>query len=304
MFGASHPPRPSILLATTSTFVIVAISYFLATFLAENLVEPNPFAMLGGLFIVPFCLLLAIQQYRGTFRRVPSAASMTSRLLYVFGGFGLFLMFSIASDAIKDKVTWRLMDTILTSTFIAGLVGIVLGRLNARWAKKLIVARASGVASGQRGFSIRELLLALGVVAFMTGIASHRVRMAPPRFAEHITAVDAPLGLPHGATDVSYGKSIGGAIAFEFTTDEAAFREWVEAGIGSIESSASGMSLQEITTPMTISRFYTFTPSELDGPNTVTVAMGLSYAWSKEDRSVAAAFDRTTGRAYYCSHSH
>jgi hypothetical protein len=50
-------------------------------------------------------------------------------------------------------------------------------------------------------------------------------------------------------------------------------------------------------------RYYVYS-TELKGPDRITINSGLSYSWSKEDRGVHAAFDRTTGRAYYQAHFH
>lgn len=271
---------------------------------AANVVEPNPFTMLGSLVILPLSIVLAAHQYRGTFRLVPSAAKTTSVLLYIFGGFLLFAGVTTAGEAVVEGVSMRLFASFLFPMFGAAALSLAAGRMNALCSAKLRADLATGATSPrQSGFTLRELLLVVGVLAIMTGITAQFIGSAPPTFAEHIDAAAAPVELPDGATDVSYCRGHRGTIAYEFTIDEARFRDWVSSGIGSIEAQSAGIPLQEITSPFTIKRYYLYS-SELSGPYDVTIASGLSYTWSKEDRGVYAAFDRTTGRAYFHAHYH
>lgn len=297
-------PRPSKLLTTVSVLVIAGNLFLLSAFIAANVVEPNPFAMMGGLFILPLCVLMAAQQYRGTFRRVPSAAKTTSVLLYIFGGFLLLGVVTSTGEAVLEGVSLRLMTSILIPMLIVASASIAIGRMNALWAQRVRAVVATGAeAAVRRGFSVRELLLAVGVVAAMTGITLQFIRSAPPWYAENVDASAAPFGLPVGARNVSYCKGYRGTITYEFTIDESAFRKWVDSGIGSIESESAGIPLREITSPFVITRYYAYS-SELNGPNDITVKTGLYYSWSKEDRGVYAAFDRTNSRAYYHAHFH
>ncbi|MEM6471344.1 MAG: hypothetical protein AAF802_17415 [Planctomycetota bacterium] len=129
------------------------------------------------------------------------------------------------------------------------------------------------------------------------------IRSTPPRYAENVSVADAPFGLPPSAIDVSFCQGSRGTIAYEFTVDETSFREWVAEGIGSIESNASNTILEQITTPVSITRYNAYS-SELNGPDSITVNNGLHYSWSLEDRGVQAVFDPNTSRAYYFAHSY
>jgi len=218
--------RPSKLLATISALVIAGNLFLLSAFIAANVVEPNPFAMMGGLFVLPLCVLMAAQQYRGTFRRLSSAAKTTSVLLYGFGGFLLFGVATWTGEAVLKGVSLHLMTSILIPMAIAASFSIAIGRMNALWSQRIRAAVASGaVAPVCRSVSLRELLLAVGIVAAMTGITSHFIRSAPPRYAENVDVSAAPVGLPVGAADVSYCKGYRGTIAYEFTINESAFRD-------------------------------------------------------------------------------
>ena len=109
--------------------------------------------------------------------------------------------------------------------------------------------------------------------------------------------------MPDGATDVSYYRGFRGTRAFEFTIDEAGFRNWVSSGIGTIESNSAEVSLAEVTSAAKIVRYGDLSP-EPDDPEEAVITEGLTYCWEKEDRGVYAMFDRTTARAYYFAHSH
>jgi len=209
-----------------------------------------------------------------------------------------------AGEAVVNGTSLRLMAPILIPMLVTASFSVAFGRMNAMWSRKLRAVMDSGArAPLHRGFALRELLLAVGVSAAMTGIATQYIRSAPLKYAENITPSVSPFGLPDGATDFSYCKGYRGTIAYEFNIDESSFCEWVNLGIGSIESKSAGISLREITSPYTIRLYYTYS-FELNGPNRITINSGLYYSWSKEDRGVYAAYDRTTSRAYYHAHFH
>jgi len=256
------------------------------------------------MMLLPFALAAAVQQYRGTFLRVKSAARAISIALYVLFGLAIFGLITIAGEAIVDGTSLRLIAPIL---FMFGLVsGLALGaaRLNGNWSRELqsvSVQRPHPIPS--LGVSLRELLAGLTLICVMTGVTSWIARSVLPPFAEGVAASEAPVTLPAGARDICYANGPRGAIACEFTTDEASFRKWVASGIGSIESLSAKVHLAEITTPASLLRYHCYAP-ELVGTDRALVGEGLEYHWSKEDRGVHAVFDRVTGRAYYHSHSH
>jgi hypothetical protein len=164
-------------------------------------------------------------------------------------------------------------------------------------------ATTPGDAAPIARFSRRDVLAGLSVLAFVAALVFCVVKSTPPMYAEHVSRDEAPVKLPPGARDVSYCQGFRGTIAFEFTIDEDQFVEWVQSGIGSLESNAADVPLKPIAEPFTITRYYALT-KELEGPDFATIKDGLSYRWTKEDRGVSAAFDRGAGRAYYFAHFH
>ena len=259
---------------------------------------------MGGVLIAPLFSVLAVQQYRGTFRGVPSAATTASVIQYGWGGLLLFGVATTAGEAMADSIAVSFLASVLVPMFLSASFSLVSGRMNALWARCLRTAFCAGAARPiQRGFSLRELILAVTVIAAMTAITTPLIRTAKPKFAEHIHAADAPFHSPAGATDVSYSRGFRGTVAFEFTCDELAFRDWVVAGIGSIEARAAAVPIREISSSHTITRYYAYA-SQLNGPTEIAVNSGLFYSWSREDRGVHAVYDRATGRGYYHAHYH
>jgi hypothetical protein len=176
--------------------------------------------------------------------------------------------------------------------------------INRSWAGRLKpAATAEANEAPWMRFSLAELMGAITLIACMTALVSYFIRTQRPQFAEHVSPQEAGLSLPEGAHDVSYGRGIGDTIAYEFSTDEASFRAWVESGIGSIESNAANVPIKPISEPVTVMRFLELTPV-MKGPKRITVHDGLYYAWSKEDRRVDAVFDRKTQRAYFQYHGY
>lgn len=297
-------PQASKLLAVLSALVIAGNVFLISAFVGSSIIDPNPFAFIGGFFVLPICIFLAVQQYRGTFRRVPSAAHATSMMLYIVGAFLLFGAATSTAETIQKGISLRLTAPFLVPMLAAAFSSIAIGKLNSRWCQSMLAAIESGAqAPVHRGFSLRELLLGVGIIAAMIGIGFHLIRTAPPRYAEGVDASAVSFDLPSGATDVSYGRGVRGTIAYEFTINEAAFRQWIDSGIGSPEAQSAGIPLEEITSRFTIPRYGATSP-ESKGPDEITINQGLYYSWSKEDRGVYAAFDRTTGRAYYHAHYH
>jgi hypothetical protein len=295
-------PKPSKTLIVLSAIVIAGSLLAVSATIATQVIEPNPLLWFGILLFLPLVLALAIQQYRGTFRRTTSAAKVAGVILYVLGGLATFALLSTVGEAIGDGTSLWLMYDLLTCMSMFAAVCLVAGRMNWVWSRTLRAAVADADFAARRWrFSLREMLLWFSLVAMTIGVACLLVRSTPPRFAEHVPASAAPLDLPPGATDVSYSQGVRGAITIEFSVDEDAFREWVANGIGSIEAISAHLPLREITTHESVRR-YTIDSDDPDDDGRVTVSNGLYYYWSEEDREVHAVFDRTTGRAYYSAH--
>ncbi|MCA8991076.1 MAG: hypothetical protein KDA88_03815 [Planctomycetaceae bacterium] len=173
--------------------------------------------------------------------------------------------------------------------------------MNRSWSRRLQAASDGANAVSHQKTSAWEWLVAAVSIACVAVLAMYYASTDLGQFGEHVSRDKAPGGLPADATDISFCFGYRGIIAYEFSTDEQEFVEWVNSGIGSIESRAANVKIVPISEPISITR-YNFLSDELTGPGTATISDGLYYRWNKEDEEVFAAYDRTLGRAYYYSH--
>lgn len=296
--------RPPVPLVVASLGVIAWCAWMLSKVAADMVVAPNLMLIPGLLVMAPLLVVVIAFQYFGTFRGDASAASGVRVLYYVLGGGALLMALGTAGGSLDDPEALALMGSFFGTLLVFSIAAGLVGWLNGRWARALR-ADATGAGRGVawRDITKRDLLVFAGVLVAIGILSVSIVKSSPPRFAEHVTAAEAPVHLPDGATDVSYALGFRGTQAYEFTTDEASFRAWVDSGIGSIESETAEVPLREIVEPRTITRYFQYAPA-LDGPERITVEKGLSYRWSKEDRGVYALYDRPTGRAYFAAHFH
>ncbi|GAB5406566.1 MAG: hypothetical protein Aurels2KO_47970 [Aureliella sp.] len=292
----SDPARPPILLATLSILVIVGCVVLISLGIAILVTSWDPGAVVAGFAMLPAPIVLAIQQYRGTFLQVRSAAQVSSVLL-LLGGICSLLPVAAMAEILwaGGKLPWL---GLLLPMIVASVLGFTMHSCNRRWARR--IRQLQGTA---RKLAARDFLAAALACGAVVMLSCFCIQTATPQYAEHVTVDEAPFGLPPAATDVSFCQLYRGTIAYEFSIDEASFRRWVASGIGSIESNTSSTRVEAITVPVPITR-YSALSAELDGPDRVTVAEGLHYSWSFEDRGVYAVFDSTQKRAYYYAHFH
>lgn len=263
----------------------------------------NPCSLIGGVILLPLPLVLAIQQYYGTFHAKELSALTTAKLLFIIGGIAFFAFIMTLGNLFFDqmRLPWiSLLIPILTF----GLVSSILGWLNLGWSRQLKSSSPSKshIIKTTR-FLFRDLLTGMIAITSVTILVVYFIQSTPPQYAENVPYNKVPCRLPVDASNVSYCQGSRGIIACEFTIDEIAFINWVDSGIGSLESQAANISLQPITTPYTIRRFNNLS-SDLSGSDYITISEGLFYHWTKEDRGVYAAFDQSRNRAYYFAHYH
>lgn len=294
----TETPKPTTLLVALSVLVIAFSLFLVSAALAAFTVTWDPCSLIGGAIILPLPAALAIQQYRATFRRAAPAALTAAVILFIIGGLAAFAFATTFGEIAMGggELPWFSLLLPMLAVAIVGLFG---GWLNLRSRRNL---PETAIGAGWQ-FSRREILVALAAICVLTGLTASFIRSTPPRYAENVSVAEAPFGLPANATDISFCQGFRGSIAYEFTVDETSFRDWVADGIGSIESNASNTQLDPITTPVSITRYNAYS-SELNGPDSITVNIGLHYSWSFEDRGVYAVFDSTTNRAYYFAHFH
>ncbi len=287
-------PRPSNLLLANSVVVIGACMFLVALGISGLMTTWDLGAMFGGLIIIPWPALCGYQQYVATFKRRAESAAMASGLAYTISVFPILFSTGFTAVFLLDDKLPQFDISLVPLVFAAPF--ITAGYLNLRWGREL---RASGYQPADKRFriSVRELLAMTAIIGAMLAMTMTFVR-DNQQFGVEVSADEAGVHLPENASRVSYAHGFRGNVAYEFNTDEASFRKWVEGGIGSFEAEKANVPIEEIRGGATIRTFCAMTDG-VTGPDTITVDKGLSYYFSAEDRVVSAVFDRTTGRAYY-----
>lgn len=295
--------KPPFALVGSSLFVLAACMLWISVAISALTVTWDPCSLFSGFALLQLFAYLAFHQYSGTFRHDSKSAFITSLFLFVVGGMAwLAVAITLIEMPVEGvRIPWL---SLLTPLFGFGVVCGAFAWINLSWSRRIERSLPADEQSADwTRFSIRELMAAVAAIACVIALTTFIVRSAPPRHAENVSRDKAPFGLPAEASGISYCQGIRGTIAYEFTIDEKGFVKWVESGIGSIESEAANVTVQPIKAPYTIRRYCNLAPG-LTGQDSITVVNGLFYNWSKEDRGVHAAFDRTTNRAYYYAHFH
>lgn len=295
-------PRPSKLLLANSVIVIGACMYLAAGFIAALTVVWDPSVMFGGLILLPLPLALGFQQYFGAFRRRAKSAWAASSLAFFLSILALMFGACFVALGIANSKFSTLTESIAPLAF--GLYFLAIGYLNRRWHFQLQTSGWSPV-KGQFRITTRELLSATAVVAGMLAMTAQFIRDDGPQFAVDVTREESGLRLPENASRVSYAHGGFGSIAYEFDTDEASFRKWVEAGIGEIETGPVNGPISEIDARNGIMMTrYTFFISQAQETGLIVIEEGLTCLASSGDQWIHAAFDRKTNRAYYNANYH
>jgi membrane protease YdiL (CAAX protease family) len=255
------------------------------------------FLLLAILPILLIMLVAILSQYRGTFQN-DAAAAFNSSIVW----------FAIAAFLLVPPV----MSLDLSRLVFVGPPAAVCAALcyaNRRRYGQLQRLFAEHPELRTRPATVRRSRSWIWILCGVVGVASLVFGIPSlPHTAEHVDAAQALFELPAGARDVSYYRH-GAWIAYEFTTDEWAFRHWITGDRFAPEPGVEkGVVVEEIDEPYTVQRYLLGVlqeagrAAELDGTHLATVTDGLQYDWSIEDRGVHAAFDRKTGRAYLYIH--
>lgn len=260
-----------------------------------GLVRPGRFAIAAAI-ILPCCATTAIQQYRGAFRYVPFAGSMTCVILFVISGALLFGAFAEMTQLVDARGRHLPRHSVILPLLVAGVMGLAAARMNAKWAQRVrAVLVASPDSHRPRIYTLQGLLSLITAVALLAGFAVWWDRLANPRIAEHVVPSEVPFILPPGASDVCYRLSPRGPTWYEFTVDEKTLRSWIEERVEILNLERGVEAIEEIDVPVGISRY----------AGRATVYQGLCYASPARARgrdfTIEAAFDRAQRRAYFAA---
>ena len=183
--------KPTRMLLVVSGLVIFFSLFLIAVAIASLIVASDPFSVVAAAVTLPVTSVMAVQQYRGTFRRVRSAASASSLLLFVVGAFAIFAFVTTVGEIAVAGANLPWLSLLLPMLVIA-VVTLCGGWLNWDWQRKLPEFLAD---EGWR-FTLRDAIAATTAICFLTAVSSSLVRSIPPRHAENAKVTEAPFGLP------------------------------------------------------------------------------------------------------------
>lgn len=291
-------------LVVAAFVLLLTTACFLVFFSLRSTFEPRGrgerplfFAALGIAILMQFLLISFLPvrwQYRGTFRGDSASARKASLAWY-----------AVAALLILPAVMSLHLPAIVKAGPLAALLA-ALGFANQRRREQLERHYAEHPERRPQEETKRTSRLWLWILCGVMGVASLGLWLpdGPPHTAEHVAAANAGFDLPDGATDVSYYRH-DAWIAYEFTTDEQRFRDWIKGDRFAPEPGVEKfVGIAEIDEPFSIHRYLQGVRQEANeepanhGEDHATVTEGLEYVWEIEDRGVRAAFDRTTNRAY------
>jgi len=298
-------PRPSNWLLVVSVLNIGINLWLISQAFATYVIYSSSFLFWFGIVVGPFWLAIPIQQYRGTFRLAPSAARYCAVMLCLPGcliSLLLFVLFLtlLSSGAFAGVLLFNLPALVAPAVFFGA------AQLNRKRGRELdaFLATQSAIPN-QRKYSLRELFLAVGVVAVMSGVAARRIHTALPDYAdipwqaEHVDLDAVPFVLPASATDISYSQGYRGKLNYEFTVDEASFRIWVGTQIFATPDEEVYRMMSEIAPDFYEIERYTASSRTHSGRRSITIQDGLAFRKWSGNREIQAAYDRNSGRAYY-----
>ncbi|GAA4442443.1 hypothetical protein [Bremerella cremea] len=241
----------------------------------------------GSVLLIPPALYFLYQQYRSTFRHDSSAAARILAMCVAAASLVLVVTQPLGFAELGSSQSPLVVVAVVLVIDLAVLVVIV---SHWRWYHQLRAANAEGywpAASGS--FSLKELLLAFGVLAIVLGIG---IPLTKPNEGIRVDPQQTPLGLPSGAREVTYRRT-SYAIRYQCHLDEASFLAWqAERDDWEFEpiSQASLKFLSEDpATPLALVPHI--------------VQSGWVYHWHVEDQGLTITYDRDEERLFYYSHS-
>ncbi|WP_146118812.1 hypothetical protein [Blastopirellula marina] len=243
---------------------------------------------------LPWPVILAVVQYRGTFRRVPKSARRALLFSVLLAGLPFLVLAAVLTSGAAFRIGYSFWLKWLVAMIVA--LGIVLA--NRHWYRKIKAAVDNGwVAPTSQTISLREAMLLVGAIFVVLCVAVPIARNEKPNQALHVTAEDTPFALPAGAHDVTYFRYHGGHY-LQCSAEEDAFLAWYDQGVGTLESQAANVPLSPIQAPVGASIITGFADN---GPITEpqSVTSGWQYYWNQEDRWVSVIYDRPNKRLYY-----
>ncbi|RCS44738.1 hypothetical protein DTL42_17625 [Bremerella cremea] len=286
-------PRPNLAHILAAVAIILLSLVFIGT-LVPALIIPDGCTTFSAIIFLPWPVILAVVQYRGTFRRNPKSA----RIAFLSSVFLAVLPFLVLGVVLTSGAAFAIRFSFWLKLMAASLLTLGMMLANGHWYWELKEAVTDDwIGPASRIISLRESLLFVGAICVVLGVAVPIVHNTKPNQALHVTAEETPFSLPEGAYDVTYFRYFGGT-RFQCTAEEDAFLAWYDEGVGTLESLAANQPLDPIQKPTGTGVIVGFAAN---GPITEpqSVTSGWKYYWNREDRWVSVLYDRLNKRLYY-----
>lgn len=156
----------------------------------------DPCSLIGAVIVLLVPAVLAVQQYRATFRYNSRAAFASSVLLFIVAGFAFVAFATTLGEAIIEDARIPWMPLLLPMVAI-GAIAATSAWMNLSWSRRLQRSATEGQGTVDLArFSVRELLIAVAATACITALATHFVRSTSPQYAENVPRDKAPCRLP------------------------------------------------------------------------------------------------------------
>lgn len=235
-----------------------------------------------SVIFLPWPILLAVQQYRGSFRCHPSGAAWALGLSCI--PLPILTVFTLAGFTAADP-SWRL----LTCGLLLLVAQTIVVLSNWNWLHTLNAATREGWWPPPiKTVSVLELLLLVTSVAV---VLTAGLYVAKPLRGISVSASATPFSLPQGTHDVTYDVA-SYYERYECTVEEKSFLTWFDEKYGDAQ-------LESIEDTVYVQ---TFVGDSFHLENHA-VTNGWQYRWRKEDQGVSITFDRQNSRLYYDSHT-
>ena len=285
-------PRPGLLLVVFTVLSLVgylALAVYGCVGLFGNFRWTS---QLGSCICLAFGGYFTWQHYLAVFREVLGAAK------HVRGWYFSFVwIFAVVLAALLISVGFGSRANLIPALTVVSLLLLHVTFtwvLFNHWARTLGIAQAGDTTRERPRFSLRELLVAIALLASVLGVSASILRQHPVRLAQRILAADCPFYLPATARDVSFCYSREGRLAYEFSINEAGAAAW-----------ADNLNISH-TTPIDgdfqMPRFGKLHPT-MSRDQEATITSGWSSTKVINSANVVIAYDREKERAYYFTES-
>jgi hypothetical protein len=177
------------------------------------------------------------------------------------------------------------------------------GRSNQLWSRRLQTAYGPDeLRRPHHPVTMQQLLGGLGFASLVLSVVAYHTYERGPLFGEHLSPAAVPFLVPAAATDVCYARLAPYSLKYEFTIDEARFRDFANHHFEPATSDERRLAEIKDVLPggeCQIDRYVSLMGAEGVGEHRVDVHDGLCFESHRSNSRRQAVYDRKHGRAYF-----